>query len=146
MGESTEVLVSYRKFEELLSSVFSVIDGARLLRAEYANFDLKNVYLEEWTCNVEESSLLVFDFFGELIHAGAIYTALWHVSRVAKESGLVDFVINAKKTLARCGIICDSAFGAWTKDMIGNAMRARKTDETKEMFAMKEIYAVELIN
>lgn len=62
--ESTKLMVSNRPSGELLSDVFSVLDGARVLCAEDTITDLQNAYYEGYTGNVQVRNLLVFDFLG----------------------------------------------------------------------------------
>ena len=73
MKLSASLMTNNRKWGHLLQGVFGVMDGGRIMCSYYKDEAPQNGYYEGFTQNVEVTNLFVFNFFGELIHAGINY-------------------------------------------------------------------------
>ena len=58
-----------RKHGVLLSGVFCMLDGGRMLCANYEDADMQSSYWEGFTQAVEVTNLFVWNFYGEVIFA-----------------------------------------------------------------------------
>ena len=63
MWRSNELLRLNRKNGALLPQVFGVIEGGRMLRAEFSDKDLQNAYYAGYTGNVEVTYIFMFNFY-----------------------------------------------------------------------------------
>lgn len=131
--KASAALLKNRPNGHLLPNVFAVMDGGRLLCADYINTDIQNAYYEGYTGNVEVTNLLVYSFDGCLIHAALNFPGSWHDSRLANQSGLMNDLLSDEKTPVGMAILCDSAFMAATAKTGGKIIRARKVTERSEI-------------
>lgn len=115
MNESANLLRNNRKNGKVLKNVFGVIDGGRMLCADYEHPDLQNAYYEGYTGNVEVTCMFVFNFFGEIIHAGVNYPGSWHDKKVVIASDMLLDRLSDAKTPVGYVILGDSAFIVKTK-------------------------------
>lgn len=145
MVRSSELLSCHRGYNDVLKGVFAIMDGGRLPCADYCDPDTQNAYYEGYTTNIEVTNLLVFDFFGQIIHAGVNFPGSWHDARVAIQSGLYYPKLSNEFTPNGFAILCDSAFTVDAKSTDGKIVRAKKTNETKELCSSWELSAVELV-
>lgn len=129
----------------LLPNVFAIMDGGRMLCADYQDEDLQNAYYEGYTGNVEVTNLLVFSFYGEIIHAGVNYPGSWHDNKVLIASGLLADRLSDAKTPIGFAILGDSAFVARTRVVHGKIIRGRKSTETEDVPASSMLAAVDAI-
>lgn len=130
MDASYKLLRCNRPNGCLLPDVFGVVDGGRMLCADYSDADLQNAYYEGYTGNVEVTNIFVFNFFGEIIHAGINYPGSWHDSKVVLASGLLLDSLSDAKTPRGRAILGDSAFVVKSRVIHGKIIRARKSTET----------------
>ena len=70
MKESSNLFEKNRKYGPLLRGVFGLTDGGRMRCVKYTVKALENAYWEEYTQSNKITSLFVWDFKGQLIHAG----------------------------------------------------------------------------
>ena len=85
-------------------------DGARMPCAKYTNPNIQNAFFEGFTPGTEVTNLLVWNFKGEIIHAGINYPGSWHDSKDAAFSKLYVRLMNPDKLPPGCAILVDSAF------------------------------------
>lgn len=142
MQESNQLLMDTREHGHLLRGVFAVVDGGRMPCADYTDPNIQNAYYEGYTCCVEITNLFVYNFKGEIIHAGLNYPGSWHDSILAFRSGLV----NPKLHIwTPCGfaILADSAFQFYGLD--GKIVRARKFSENQDLPVSAEMEEIDRI-
>lgn len=72
----------------MLRNIFGVVDGGRLLRANYVDAGKQKVYYEGFAQRVEVASFLVFDFKGEVLHVAINFPGSRHDSKLVSSSGL----------------------------------------------------------
>lgn len=94
IGESTTLLTRNRENGHLLNGVFGVVDGGRLLCADYEDIDIKNDFYEDYTSRVEITNVLVYNSKSDLIHAAVNYPRSWHQNKLACASRLVHPKLN----------------------------------------------------
>ena len=129
MEASSAPLMRNRENGHLLKSCFAVLDGARMPCATYGDPTLNNAYWEGFTQAQEVSNLFVWNFFGEIVHAGVNFPGSWHDSRVAAASGLYFTRLSDRITPPGFCILGDSAFPRSTDVNNGKILRARKVNE-----------------
>ena len=129
IAASAALLERNRRFGRLLKGIFAVTDGARMPCAKYQCPEHQNAYFEGFTQGTEATNLLVWDFRGEIIHAGVNYPGSWHDSKVALMSGLYDLFLSDKYVPPGYAVLGDSAFPRTAKNTNGKLVRARKDDE-----------------
>lgn len=110
MKESSLALMKNRPNGRMMKGIFAVVDGGRVPCAHYTDCDMQNAYYEGYTGNVEVTNLLVFNFFGEIIHAGVNFPGSWHDSKLASLSGLIYPKLSDEMTPHGYAILGDSAF------------------------------------
>lgn len=145
MDESYELLKNNRENGVLLPDVFGVVDGGRMPCADYEDQDLQNGYYEGYTGSVEVTSIFVFNFRGEIIHAGVNFPGSWHDSKVVLASGLLLDRLSDEKTPRGKAILGDSAFVTNTRVTHGKIIRGRKTTETSDIPLSPLLAAVDAI-
>ena len=118
-----------RTFGRLLKGIFAVTDGARMPCAKYKCPMYQNAYFEGFKQGTEATNLLVWDFRGEIIHAGINYPGSWHDSKVAMMSGLYDIFLSDKYLQPGYAVLGDSAFPRNALNTKGKLVRARKDKE-----------------
>lgn len=133
MDQSYNLLKMNRENGKLLPDVFGVMDGGRFPCADYSNKDVQNAYYEGYTGNVEVTNIFVFNFYGEIIHAGVNYPGSWHDSKVVVASGLLLDRLSDEKTPRGKAILGDSAFVAKARVSHGKIIRGRKSTETEDV-------------
>lgn len=144
MEDSSKRLKENRPNGQVLSYIFGVFEGVRPLCADYTDSDIRNINYEVYTTSVEVTSLLAFNFRGELIHAALNYLGSWHDAKVSHSSGLIYPSFHDDQiTPLGYAILCDSALtaGAAVDDKI---VQARKTSEPGDVFSV-EMSAIDLI-
>ena len=112
-----------------MKGIFAVTDGARMPCAKFTDPNIQNAYFEGFTQGTEVTNLLVWNFKGEVIHAGINYPGSWHDSKVAAFSNLYSTLMNSSKLPPGYAILADSAFPRTGNDLVGKIVRARKDDE-----------------
>ena len=70
MEASTRLLQRNRQYGPLLKGGFAVMEGGRMPRPSYVQPDLQNAFWEGFAQAHEVSNLFLWNFSGELIHAG----------------------------------------------------------------------------
>lgn len=145
MKDSSDNLTNNRPNGQLMRGIFGVVDGGRLPCADYDNSDLQNAYYEGYTGNVEVTNLLVFNFFGEVIHAAVNYPGSWHDSKLASVSGLIFPKLGDDMTPPGFAILGDSAFVCDLRVAHGKVVRARKANEVRDIPTSAALAAVDII-
>jgi len=145
MEKSSSLLHCNRVNGRLLEGVFGITDGGRMPCADYTEPNLQNAYLEGFTQSVEVTNLLVFNFFGELIHAAVNYPGSWHDTKIATVSGLYYPKLSDEFTPPGMAILGDSAFVTNTKATNGKIVRSRKTNEVSNIPESAPLAAVDLL-
>eukprot|EP00171_Calliarthron_tuberculosum_P005428 IDg5428t1 len=144
-GASNQKLMANRPNGRLMKGIFAVVDGGRIPCADYVDADMQNAYYEGYTGNVEVTNLLVFNFFGEIIHAGVNFPGSWHDSKLAVLSGLIYPKLGDDFTPPGYAILGDSAFASSMRVGGGKIVRARKQNETVDIPESPELAAVDLV-
>jgi len=129
MRASAALLQRNRELGRLLKGVFSITDGARMPCAIHGDPFLENAYFEGYTQLHEATNVFVWNFFGEVIHAGINFPGSWHDSKVAAHSGLYHPKLDDAMTPPGFAILADSAFPRSTAVLNGKIVRARKANE-----------------
>jgi len=129
MCESSALLANNRELGEILKGVFSITDGARMPCAVHDEPLLENAYWEGFTQGHEATNVFVWNFFGEVIHAGINFPGSWHDSKVAAASGLYYPKLADHLTPPGFAVLADSAFPKTTSVLNGKIVRARKVNE-----------------
>lgn len=106
-----------------MSGVFSLVDGRRLPCADYIHLQIQTGYYNGYTGNVEVTYLLVYSFFGEVIHSAVNYTGSWHEKRLALTSGLYHQTLNGEYTTPVYSIVVDSTFAGSAMSTNGKLAR-----------------------
>ena len=88
MAESANLLTKNRRNGPALKGVFGVLDGVRMPCSVYIDEDIQKAFFEGYTQSVEVTNPFVWDFKGQIIHAGINFLGSSHDSRVPMESGL----------------------------------------------------------
>lgn len=145
MKASSDNLVKNRPNGRLLKGIFAVVDGGRLPCADYNDVNVQNAFYESYTCNVEVTNIFVFNFFGEVIHAGVNYPGSWHDSKLATVSGLMHPKLGNEMTPPGYAILGDSAFSSLMSVSGGKVVRARKSGETREIPISASLAAIDLV-
>ena len=145
MKLSAELLQRNRPHGHFLGGVFGVVDGGRMPCAHYVDSNLQNAFFEGFTQNEEITNLLVFNFFGELIHAAINFPGSWHDNRLASASGLYWPMLSDDMTPPGYAILGDSAFIKDTRVTNGKIIRSRKANETQDIPESAELCAVDMI-
>ena len=145
MKLSAELLWKSRPQWHLLRGVFGVVDGGRMPCAHYVDPELQNAFFEGFTQNEEVTNLLVFNFFGELIHAAVNFPGSWHDNRLASASGLYWPMLFDEMTPPGYAILGDSAFVNDTRITNGKIIRSRKANEAQDIPESAELCAVDLL-
>lgn len=93
-----------------------------------SNPDVHSAYWEGFTQADEATNLFVWNFYGEVIHAGINFPGSWHDSRFAAASGVNNTMVMFK-TLAGFALLTDSTFPCVGGNLSGKILRARKSNE-----------------
>lgn len=128
MEESSNLLQKNRKYGPLLRGFFGLTDGWRMRCIKYTYKVLQNAYWEGYTQSDEITNLFVWDFKGQLIHAGINFPGSWHDSRVAVASGLY-YPRLSFQTPTGFALLADSAFPRANAVVEGRIARSRKSNE-----------------
>lgn len=91
----------------------------------------KNAYYEICKQSVEVTNIFVFNFFGEIIHAGVNYPGSWHDSGTAHASKLYSKKLSDEMTPPGMAILGDSALVNCENS--GKVTRMRKMKETSDI-------------
>jgi len=129
MQESSDLLTRNREYGGLLSGCFGVLDGGRMPCGTAGDPDIDNAYWEGFTQAHEVTNLFVFNFKGEIIHAGINFPGSWHDSKVAATSGLYHPKLSDHQTPKGYCLLGDSAFPRVAGELQGKIIRARKSNE-----------------
>ena len=130
MRASSMLLQNNRTYGPYLKGVFAVPDGGRMPCADYTDTNLQNAYFEGFTQGVEVTNLFVWNFYGEIVHAGVNFPGSWHDTKLAGASGLYYPTLSDELTPPGYAILGDSAFVNHTSVTNGKVLRGRKTNET----------------
>eukprot|EP00172_Hildenbrandia_rubra_P002833 Plantae.Rhodophyta-Hildenbrandia_rubra.ctg40010.p1 GENE.Plantae.Rhodophyta-Hildenbrandia_rubra.ctg40010~~Plantae.Rhodophyta-Hildenbrandia_rubra.ctg40010.p1 ORF type:complete len:233 (-),score=12.26 Plantae.Rhodophyta-Hildenbrandia_rubra.ctg40010:660-1310(-) len=133
MKASAGLIERNRKYGAALRGAFAVADGGRAPRAECTDESMQNPYYKGHTSAVEVTNLLVFGFFGELIHAAVNYPGSWRYTRLASVSGLHRDCLPDDHTPPGFAILGDSALVSDLKLTSEKALRGRKCSESDGM-------------
>lgn len=125
-----------------MRGVFAVVDCGCLFCAAYKNPDLQNDYYKGYTCSVEITNLLVYNFKGKLIHAAINYPGSWHDRRLSSASGLIHPKLYLQ-TSSRFATWVDSAFVS--RNTNGKIVQARKRNKTTDILIDAVLAAIDLI-
>jgi len=129
MKSSSDLLVRNRELGGLLSGCFGILDGGRMPCSTSGDRDVENAYWEGFTQAHEVTNLFVFNFYGEIIHAGINFPGSWHDSKVAATSKLYYPKLGDAKTPKGYCLLGDSAFPRVSGELQGKIIRARKSNE-----------------
>lgn len=143
MQESAQLLQDNRPNGALLRGVFGVIDGGRFPCADYVDNDVQNAFYEGYTCTVNVTNLLVYNFKGEIIHAAVNYPGTCHDSKLASLSGLVYPRLDDVMTPPGFALLGDSAFVTW--NINGKIVRSRKHTEKGDIPQSTALAAVDCL-
>lgn len=99
----------------LMKSSFAVADGRRLPLPDYTDAYMQNAFHEGYTGNVEVPNLLVFNFFGDVIHAVLNFPGSWYgyENKLASMSGLLFPKLDDSMTPPGYAILRYSAVRQW---------------------------------
>ena len=128
MEVSTRLLQRNRQYGPLLKGVLAVMDGGCMPCPSYVQPDLQNAYWEGFTQAHEVSNLFMWNFSGELIHAGIKFPGSWPDSRIASGSGLYCSLLMAQ-TQPGFAMFAESAFPQTAEALQGKIVRTRKDNE-----------------
>ena len=145
MLASSLLLQHNREYGPLLKGVFAVTDGGRMPCADYTEPNLQNAYYEGFTQSVEVTNLFVWNFYGEIIHAGVNFPGSWHDTKLAGASGLYYPKLSYEMTPPGYAILGDSAFVNNTTATNGKVLRGRKSNETREIPESAALAAVDAL-
>lgn len=145
MIQSNNLLKENRQNGRVLDGIFAVVDGGRIPCAEYTDKDLQNAYYEGYTQSVEVTNLFVWNFKGEIIHAGVNFPGSWHDSKLAYASGLIYPKLSDRMTPPGFAILGDSAFAVERKVSDGKIVRSRKSNERAFIPESLELAAIDTI-
>jgi len=129
MKASSDLLVHNQDLGGLLSGCFGILDGGRMPCATSGDTDVQNAYWEGFTQAHEVTNLFVFNFFGEIIHAGINFPGSWHDSKVAATSGLYFPKLGDGMPPKGYCLLGNSAFPRVAGELQGKIIRARKSNE-----------------
>lgn len=78
MQASCDNLMRNSPSGSLMNGIVEVVDGGRLPWPIYDDTDMRNLYYEGYTCIAKVTDLFVFNFFVNILHAGANFPSGWH--------------------------------------------------------------------
>lgn len=113
--------------------------------ADYVDEDFRNAYYEGHTGNIEVTNIMVFNFFGEIVHAGVNFPGSWQDIKLASASGLINPKLSDEMNPPEYAILGDSAFLSDIRMENGKIVRAGKRNETREIQKSIEMAAVDLL-
>ncbi|KAI0565152.1 DDE superfamily endonuclease [Gracilaria domingensis] len=145
MKASADLLQRNRAVGNALPGVFALIEGGTLSCAEYVDPNIQNAYYDGYTCRVDITNLLVYNFFGEVIHAAVNFAGSWHDMHLAWSSNLYSTLLSDEITPVEFALLADTAFVDDIEITKGKILRPRKTDEKAPELKSATLYAVDLV-
>lgn len=113
--------------------------------ADYYDSDIHNAYYQGYTGNVEVSNLFVFNIFREVIHTGVNFSGRKHGIKLASTSGFVYPKLGEEITPAGNYILGDSPLLSSLGVASGKIVRARKSNETKDITSYTTLVEIGLV-
>lgn len=105
--------------------------------------DVQNSYYDDYTCSVEITKFLVYNFKGGIIHAAINYPWCCHDSSLTYNSGLIFRKLSDDMIPPRRAILGDSAFSA--RGVNGKTVQCRMSNENASIPNDAVLAAIDLI-